>query len=100
MIPYHYVQLSRKVRDDLGIWESFLDLHNGHLVWIDMAVSSLDLELYTDASRACGYDTYIQGQWPDSWGEARFVENLALLQLFPIVVATEIWGERLQNRRV
>lgn len=40
------------------------------------------------------------GQWPSQWREMGLVRNLALLELFPILVATGLWGDRLRNKRV
>lgn len=79
--------------------------YNGRLVWMEPMADSVDFELFTDASAGHGYGAYFQGQWcagpwPDSWREASLLSNLALLELFPIVLAMEIWGDRLRNRAV
>lgn len=68
-------------------------------------VSSVDMELFTDASGAHGFGAYLQGEWcavrwPQVWRDKVFLTNLALLELFPIVVAVEIWGQYLANKRI
>ncbi|KAM3920353.1 uncharacterized protein RB166_014754 [Leptodactylus fuscus] len=68
-------------------------------------VSNVDLELFTDAAGGAGFGAYFQGQWcagewPVVWRDSGLVRNLALLELFPIVVATVLWGDRLRDRRV
>lgn len=40
------------------------------------------------------------GEWPADWGTVGFCPNFMLLELFPIIVAVEIWGEALHNKRV
>lgn len=83
----------------------FVGRYNGKAILMQELVSNDDLELFTDASGAIGFGAFFQGQWcagewPDKWREAGFLSNLALLELFPIVMATEVWADRLQNRRV
>lgn len=103
--PHHFIRLPSGVKEDLGVWETFLGRYNGRSFWMDDAVSNADLELFTDAAGAHGFGAYFQGQWcagawPPAWEEAGLLSNLALLELFPIVLATEVWGERLRNKRV
>lgn len=68
-------------------------------------VSAFDFDLYTDAAGSLGFGAYCQGAWcaeawPEEWHSAGFLSNLVLLELFPILVAVDIWGARFQNRRV
>ncbi|KAM4017451.1 uncharacterized protein ACNLHF_007081 [Anomaloglossus baeobatrachus] len=69
------------------------------------ALSNSQLELYTDAAGATGFGAIFQthwcvGKWPKLWVEAGLVRNLALLELFPIIVAVELWGPVFSGRRV
>lgn len=68
-------------------------------------VSNADMVLFTDAAGSGGYGAFFQGKWsaggwPDAWREAGWLRNLALLELFPIVLAVEIWGRAFQNKKV
>lgn len=104
-LPSHFVRLSAALREDLGVWARFLEQYNGRSLLLEGPVSSSELELYTDASGAHGFGAFFQGEWcaeawPSSWREAGHCVNLALLELFPILVAMEIWGERLKGKRV
>lgn len=104
-VPHHFLRLPSDVREDLAVWEEFLGCYNGRAIFMQELVSNDDLELFTDASGAIGFGAYFQGQWcagewPESWRAAGFLSNLALLELFPIVVATVVWSDRFQNRRV
>lgn len=68
-------------------------------------MSNADLELYTDASGALGFGAYFQGswcaeRWPEDWVKKGHCGNMVLLELFPLVVALFIWGDRFRNKRV
>lgn len=103
--PMHFVRLPAAVRDDLSVWVAFLDTYNGRSLFLDGPMSSVDLELFTDASGAHGFGAYFQGEWcaapwPDLWKSNGFCSNLALLELFPLVVSLVLWGDRFRNKRV
>lgn len=68
-------------------------------------MSNADLELFTDASGAHGFGAYFQREWcAESWSltwrDQGYCSNLTRLELFPILVPVEIWGNRLRNKRV
>ena len=79
--------LSKDVKEDLLVWQSFLSGFNGRSFFLaDQWTNSHQLELYTDASGTLGYGAvfgrhWCYGQWPDSW--CHF--NIAFLELYPIV---------------
>ncbi|KAM3921505.1 uncharacterized protein RB166_010897 [Leptodactylus fuscus] len=103
--PLHFVRLHAGLREDLAVWGEFLARYNGRSLVMGPPVSNVDLELFTDAAGGAGFGAYFQGQWcagewPVEWRESGVVRNLALLELFPIVVATVLWGDRLRDRRV
>lgn len=103
--PSHYIRLPAVVREDLSVWVSFLDSFNGRSLFLDGPMSNIDLELFTDASGAYGFGAYFQGEWcasswPDSWRERGLCSNLALLELFPLVVSLVLWGDRFRNKKV
>lgn len=52
-----------------------------------------------------GYGAFFNGKWsaerwPEAWSTAGWLKNLALLELFPIVLAVEIWGSAFRNKKV
>lgn len=68
-------------------------------------VSNFDLELFRDAAGSSGYGAFYQGHWsaepwPRSWIAADLIGNMVLLELFPVVLALEIWGESFQNSKI
>lgn len=105
MRPEHHIQLTKPLKADLLVWSTFLQSYNGHTSCQAPEVSSYDIALYTDAAGSLGFGTILGsnwclGEWPLSWLEADRCCNLTLLELFPIIVAVEIWGSSLQNKRV
>ena len=53
---------------------------------------------YTDLAGSLGYAAvlgkrWFYGHWPDCWKSL----NITILELFPIVLATEIWGDIMRN---
>lgn len=68
-------------------------------------VSNFDVELVTDTAGSTGFGAYFQGRWsaepwPQSWERAGFLGNLVLLELFPVVLALELWGEACRNLKL
>ncbi|XP_072259315.1 protein-glutamine gamma-glutamyltransferase E-like [Pyxicephalus adspersus] len=64
----------------------------------------MDLELFTVAAGSMRFGAYFQGRWcvgawPQEWVEAELVKNLVVLELFPIVVSVELWGEALADKK-
>lgn len=38
--------------------------------------------------------------WPAEWVSRGFCNNIVLLELFPLIVVIEIWGEQFANKRI
>lgn len=103
--PEHHIRLSTSLKADLAVWRTFLHSYNGRTCCPAPEVSSDDVSLFTDAAGSIGFGAILgkywcSGEWPSSWQENVFCRNLTLLELFPIIVAIELWGYLLQNRRV
>ena len=100
--PHFLIRLSSEVKQDLLVWQSFLSSFNGRSFFLtDQWTNSHQLELYTDASGALGYGAvfgrhWCYGRWPDSWCHL----NIALLELYPIVLILHLWGHEMQNQRI
>ena len=67
----------------------------------DYWCTSIDLELYTDASGVLGYGVvfgkhWCYGEWPDSWRR----RNITLLEFYPIVLSPYLWGNHMPNQRI
>ena len=98
--PYHYVRISREVKADLKLWQSFLTGFNGRSFFLeDFWDSSDKLELFTDAAGSLGFGAifgrkWCYGKWPDNW----LHQNIAILEFYPIVLSLYLWGHHMQNR--
>ncbi|KAM3936164.1 uncharacterized protein RB166_003282 [Leptodactylus fuscus] len=104
-VPSHFVWLGSELRGDLRVWELFLMQYNGRSLWMGDVVEAADFELFTDAAGSVGFGAYFGGSWcvgswPDVWVSSGLVKNLALLELFPILVSVIVWGEFFWNNRV
>ncbi|KAM3934863.1 uncharacterized protein RB166_002258 [Leptodactylus fuscus] len=104
-IPHHYVRLGRDLRNDLAVWDSFLGNYNGRSLILEGVLESVDMELFTDAAGGIGFGAYCKGRWcvgswPQLWVDRGWTRNLALLELFPIVVAFSVWGDSFRNKKI
>lgn len=98
--PHFRIRLTREVKADLEIWLEFLDKFNGKsMILSDCWLTSEQLNLFTDASTTIGYGAvfgshWFSGIWDDEWK----CQNIAILELYPITLAVEIWGPHLKNQ--
>ncbi|KAM4048977.1 uncharacterized protein ACNLHF_027451 [Anomaloglossus baeobatrachus] len=103
--PAHFVRITKAIRDDLEVWDQFLQHFNGRALVMERVASNGALQLFTDAVGSAGFGAVFRGhwcvgQWPQAWRESGLVRNLALLELFPIVVAVELWGSHFAGSKV
>ena len=99
--PHHWIKITSAI-DDLLVWLEFLRQHNGKVVFVDeKVISNHDVHLYTDASGKLGYGAIFGSEWfYGEWSEWWVGKNIMMLELYPIVVALEVWGPQLQNKRL
>ena len=99
--PFHYVRLSKQVKQDLNMWYHFLKFYNGVTIIRkpDLSDSSY-LHMYSDASKMGFGATYgshwIQGKWPEVWKD----KNIAFLELYPVYLLIYIFGNKILNSRI
>ena len=90
------------MKEDLKVWKEFLVNFNGICFFLEDKFISADLlQLYTDASGSMGYGAVFQqswfyGEWDENWEDI----NITVKYLYPIVLALELWGNKLQNKSV
>ena len=99
--PHFHIRLGKEARLDLSAWAMFLENYNGvSLIINDQWLASEKLELFTDASGIGFAGTLIgqwfQGYWPPSWQDF----NIAIKELFPIVVALILWSNILKDKHL
>ena len=100
--PSPWVTLSTEIKQDLETWLSFLQQFNGKAMFHhSQGVGQPDITLHTDSSGSWGCaaiiaQEYITVKWPSDIPRS----NLALLELYPIVLASYIWSRELANLNV
>ncbi|XP_031749215.1 uncharacterized protein LOC116407638 [Xenopus tropicalis] len=103
--PHHFIRLNSEHKADLAVWSTFLQDFNGKVYWPEEVVENPEISLFTDAAGATGFGAYLSGKWcaagwPQEWATRNLTGNLAFLELFPIIVAVELWGRELSNKSV
>lgn len=100
--PNHHIRLTKEARKDLQAWETFMSDFNGKsLFMFDDWVSSDSLRLQTDSAESCGYAAVLGHRWfAGRWPAGFEPHHINTLELFPIVVALELWGSLLANHKL
>jgi hypothetical protein len=103
---YDRVYLNSGCRADIRMWSTFVNSWNGVSLFLDDGiVTNADLHLFTDAS-AQGFagvyqDRWFQNSWPPQLNKiSRTHLNMALLELFPVVVAAVLWGHEWSRKNI
>ena len=97
---HHRITLNNESRKDLQAWVIFADHFNGkHLLLDHKWISSPSLHLYTDAAGSIGYGAVFNTHWfHGEWPSHLMHYQITFKELFPIVLAVEIWGSHLRNK--
>ena len=92
---YHYVTLNSEARADLYAWPICLQSFNGKSVFLEQKFqSSQTIKLYTDASSESGFAVVFVKKWvAGSWHKHFTSADITLLQVYPLVLATELFGK-------
>ena len=103
--PGHHRCLNKETHDDLVMFHSFFDEmspehHRSVLFMIRHGVSASSIIFYADSAGAsnlgfgcCYGNRWAQGAWSDTTlFSDNFNPNIAILELYAIVVAVEIWS--------
>ena len=99
------IRINKGMRADLRAWEMFLSHFNGVSVFRDrLWLSNSDREFFTDSAASIGMGIFVNGKWAqEKWGNNFPMEvksnNITFLELFPIVVALEIFGDAVKNKK-
>lgn len=100
--PRHYIRLTCEARADMQCWLQFISHFNGKSVFLNDNWSSSDhLTLYTDAASTQGFAAILGASWfATEWPDQFRHLHITVLELFPIVLAMEIWGSQFQNHKI
>lgn len=86
------------------MWSHFIENYNGKSVILpDVFTSSDKALLFTDASGPIGFAGVLGTEWfALGWDVVSDLEHhqIAIKELFPIVLALEVWGPSLANKKI
>lgn len=99
---YFRVRIKKEARLDIKAWLLFIENFNNKSVFKDDTfISSDHLKLYTDASGSLGFAGVLGSKWfANEWPATMSHLQIAIKELFPIVIALELWGDLLENKNV
>lgn len=99
-LPSQSSRLDAQARADLAWWCSFAPSWNGISM---LPPASLSITVTSDASGGWGCGAFVspsfrwvQVEWPASWAS----QNIAVKELFPVVIATLLWGREWRGSHV
>ena len=100
--PYHFVKISAEMKSDLEMWKTFVESFNGKSMFLqDRFLTSDVLSLYTDAAASFGYGAIYSSYWfYGAFPPQCRNYNITLLELYPIVLAINVWGHLWKNHCV
>ena len=77
-------------------WSDFLMSWHGVSFWLFPRMSaSTDLEVTSDVAGSLGFGAYFKNEWfSGEWGLSQSDQSIAYKELFPVVVASHVWGPR------
>ena len=99
--PHHHRRLNKEARSDIQAWLIFVESFNGKCLFLsDRWETSEQLNVYTDASNI-GFGGLFRKhwfaiKWPTDW----LKYHITIRELFPIIVAIQLWGNALSNKCV
>ncbi|XP_062604845.1 uncharacterized protein LOC134266643 [Saccostrea cucullata] len=102
--PHFFIRLTCEARADLSMWSHFIDNFNGKSVILpDIWASAEKQLLFTDASGSLGCAAVLRRNWfALGWDAIKDMshQQIAIKEMFPIVLALEIWGSYLADRKI
>lgn len=98
--PHHRITLNKESRRDISAWKLFIEKFNGkHLLLGKRWETDRSLHLFTDAAGSLGFAGIFGSQWfYDSWPPELAQLGITFKELFPIVLAFEVWGEHMKDK--
>ena len=98
---HHNVRFNSRMRKECKIWLRFIDRWNGKSLFISGKNLVDDEVFFTDAAGAVGYGGFFQGKWFSvAWTTEQLAWDIVAKELYPIVVAAQVWGGSWSGRRV
>lgn len=102
---YHHIKLTYECRLDIKMWALFLEQWNGISFFLESQdTNAEDLQFFTDATPT-GFGGFYQGKWFSGRFEDNMIPDntkasMALFELYPIVMATVLWGHSWGRKKI
>ena len=98
---YHHLKVSKSLREDLRLWQSFLIDFNGKTLFPDKEWTlSSTLHCYTDASKL-GYGLVFGSHWAyGPFNQVWSLYNICLLEAYPIMLVFALFGSSLRGKKL
>ena len=101
---HHYIKLTNECRLDLNMWYKFLNGWNGKSFFLDPDfTNAADIELFTDSTMS-GFGGIYKNKWFQGYFPQELLSqneiSMALLELYPIVMAVVLWGDNWTGKRI
>ena len=85
----HPIRLNSEFQLDVQWWLDFL-------AWLFPGMSApTDVEVTSDAAGSLGFGAYLNTEWfSGAWAPSQADQSIAYKELFPVVVASHVWGSQ------
>jgi len=92
----HPIRLNGEFHKDIQWWSDFLTSWHEVSFWLFPGMSaSTDVEVTSDAAGSLGFGAHFKNEWfSGAWGISQSDQSIAYKELFPVVVASHVWGPR------
>jgi hypothetical protein len=99
---HHHIRISSNMKKDMAIWRAFIARWNGKSMFLSKeAIVEDGSEFGTDAAGSRGYGGHFQEKWfQGEWSPEQSKWSIAAKELYPIVVAAQVWGHLWEGRRL
>lgn len=99
---FHHIRLTKAIKKDLMVWKGFLQEFNGKSFFLEESLSTPDFHLFTDSAGSLGFGAILGNKWfYGAWPNQKIREmNITRLELYPIVVAVNVWACHLENKTI
>ena len=98
----HPIRLNVEFQLDVQCWHDFLTSWHGVSFWLLPGMSApADIVVTSDAAGALGFGAYFHNEWfSGAWVPSQADQSIAYKELFPVVVASHVWGPQWYRRHV
>lgn len=101
-LSHHFIKLNKDCRADLKLWSTFLHKYNGcTLLTNDRFISSITLNLYSDAASTKGFACMHHNAWTyGAFPPEVKKHHINILELYPITLAVHLFGHKWRNKNI